>query len=360
MNRIWGNYRMEVDEDIPEYFDKKINTKPTLFIMGVGFDKRMCDCLNIVREKCSNLTVWKIGYNESDDSPSKEYVKQIEENLRNLSKLTEKINVFDKTISMWHDDRYVAEINTVKLIQQNKNEIDCFSEIIIDVSAIPQAIYICMINKIIETYLGQKEIFIMVSENYQTDMNTVPVELDEFAHDVLGFISGALSNNTRTIWFPVLGEVDDVQLQKYYDFLKLDGKNIDEICPVVPFPSVDVRRSDKILIAYRKKLFSQWEIEKKNIVYASETNPFLLYGKICEVADHYSLVLEPIGKCKFVFSSITSKLMSIGTILAACDLKRYNTVGFLNINNKGYKIEPENDMIINNKIYLLCLSDDGF
>lgn len=144
-----------------------------------------------------------------------------------------------------------------------------------------------------------------------------------------------------------------------------------EICPLVPFPSINERRADEILMKFRKQLFDTWKIEKKNIIYASETNPFQVYRRICETAEHYSNVLRPLNgdmqdktpSCRFVFTALTSKLMAIGTFLAAFNLKKENyIINIAGLYNRGYNIrESSREKRIaqsENEVYCLCLSDD--
>lgn len=368
MTLRWGDYKLIKDDEIDNYFTKtKIDKEKCLFIMGCGFDDRMCDGLEKLVRCNKDFDIWSISYNEGEDSPSKNYAEKSKANMEKFGMLTQHKNVVQKNIDMWVKDengeRYVAEINTNIMVKNNISEFEKYSDIIIDISAMPQAIYICLVSRVILSFIDSKKIFVMINENYRTDMTTIAIESDEFAHDIHGFIgTSVMSDDVHIVWFPVLGETNKILLQKYYDYLTSEGKNIDEICPVVPYPSVDAKRADKIIKEYRKQLFSQWEIDKKNIVYASENNPFQIYRKLYNSAEHYSNVLKPIGKCKFVFSTITSKIMTVGTLLAAIELKEKGfNIGFLNIKNKGYTINVSSEEVnVNNRMYCLCLSDDGF
>ncbi|MEO5563052.1 MAG: hypothetical protein ABIR18_06440, partial [Chitinophagaceae bacterium] len=49
--------------------------------------------------------------------------------------------------------------------------------------------------------------------------------------------------------------------------------------------------------------------------------------------------------CKAVLSTFSSKLLSIGTLLAAYELKKKDIgVGVLNVDSHGYKIDPDADL----------------
>ncbi len=360
----WQNYSMLTDDKIPEYFkENSFGQQRNLFILGEGFDSRMCIGLKTIKEYLHDLTIYKIHYAESKDSQSKLYEDLIESNLKEYCTLVNGFKTLEYNLKMWMGDseeRYVAEIEATRFVKDNYDLFNEFNNIIIDISALPQSIYYPLLIKLCKDWLDKKRIYLIACENYMTDMNTLPVELAETAHQMHGFMgTGNPANEECVVWFPVLGEINPNILQKYYDYLQRTYHKIDEICPVVPFPSVDVRRLDKIVDGYRKLLFSQWQIEKENLIYVAENNSFQVYRKLYETAQHYDKVMTPIGKCRFVFSTITSKLMGIGALLAAMELKNNNfSVEFLNISNKGYRLANSTDKLFS-KVYCLCLSDNG-
>lgn len=360
----WSNYTILTDEMITDYFyEHDFENKKSLYILGEGFDERMCVGLSRIQEYLNNTTVWKIHYSETKDSQSKLYSDLIEKNLLEYEKLVSNIETKDFNIDMWTEgieERFIAEIMAAKFIKDHSEEIGQYENIIIDISALPQSIYYPLLKRLCQDWLFSKEIYIFAGENYMTDMDTMPVELAETAHQMHGFGEGNLPNDDCiVIWFPVLGEINAPSLQKYYDYLNRTYSKIDEICPVLPFPSVDIRRLDMVIDGYRKLIFSQWEIEKRNLIYVAENNPFQVYRMLYETAEHYSKVIEPIGKCRFVFSTITSKLMGIGAFLSAIALRENGyRVDFLNISNKGYRLK-EGRKILLSKLYCLCLTDTG-
>ena len=186
-------------------------------------------------------------------------------------------------------------------------------------------------------------------------MRIEPKQTEESAHEIHGYTSPSDGIDGVLIWYPIIGERNIRYLDKFYIYLRSHSQEIDEICPVVPFPAVNIRRADDILSEYSKKLFDDWRIDKKNIIYASETNPLLISKNLFSISENYARALKPLGDCKFVFSAITSKLMTIGMLLAAFDLKSqgYN-VSILGISNKGYTIENAKENPIQNR--LICLA----
>jgi len=115
----------------------------------------------------------------------------------------------------------------------------------------------------------------------------------------------------------------------------------DEICPVLPFPSLDPRRSDNLVLEYRDLLFDRLRIEPRNFIYVSERNPFDVYRQIQRTIHHYREVhrevLGPLGGCKTVLSALSTKLLSVGALLVAYELKQAKVdVGIAYVGSQGY------------------------
>ena len=117
------------------------------------------------------------------------------------------------------------------------------------------------------------------------------------------------------MWFPLLGENQRVQLARIYDLI-----NPAEICPLLPSPSMDPRRGDNLVIEYRELLFDRLRVETRNFIFASETNAFEAYRQLRRAILHYAEALEPFGGSNAVISANSSKLLSVGALLAAYEL----------------------------------------
>jgi hypothetical protein len=160
--------------------------------------------------------------------------------------------------------------------------------------------------------------------------------VDETATYVYPFSGGLEMEATAEqpkIWIPILGEGQETQLERIYNLIDVP----DEICPVLPFPSLDPRRGDNLVLEYRDLLFDRLRLEPRNFINASERNPFEVYRQIRRTILHYREALGPLGGCKTVLSALSTKLLSVGALLVAYELKQAKIdVGIAHVGSQGY------------------------
>lgn len=137
--------------------------------------------------------------------------------------------------------------------------------------------------------------------------------------------------------FQFFGEGKNEQLIRLYDHVRPD-----EVCPVFPSPSVNPRRADNLVRQYRELLFDRLRVEPLNFIYASEWNPFEVYRQVCRTIERYNSALDALGKCKVVVSALSSKLFSVGALLAAYEAKRKGfMIGISHVETHGYRIHGD-------------------
>ena len=110
----------------------------------------------------------------------------------------------------------------------------------------------------------------------------------------------------------VLGENQGEHLQKIAEYHRPQV-----VAPVIPFPASSPRRGDDLLLEYRSLIFETWDVDPSDIIFADEQNPFDVYAKLCAFASDYEESLSPIGTTQMIVSSHSSKLHSLGVLLAA-------------------------------------------
>lgn len=331
----------------------KDGQRKALFILGKGFDPRMNIAINRLIECCPNLSIetWLIEFNEGIASSSNKYEPYVKENLAELEKqLSGKVK-HSKHINVWDSkskikrkrigDRQAAQILL------SFDQISIFTDIIIDISALPRGIYFSLVGKFltfIDNYATRSvpNFFVIVSENAKIDMIIKEKEIDEdvgYLHGFGGNLELASEADEPVIWFPILGEDKAEHLEKAYSFIRPN-----EICPVLPFPSKNPRRSDSLIIDYHQLLFGKLSIEPQNLMYVPEQNPFEAYIRLTNAIRNYNISLKELNGCKAVISTFSSKLLSIGSLLCAYELMNEIGVGILNVDAQDYTIESIDEL----------------
>jgi hypothetical protein len=344
----WKDYFIANGDDFLAFWKEYLfnKSKNILFIMGLGFDPRMC----IIYEKIINVggsgsrDCMIINFQEATGSSSYDYMDLMNTNNLKLKKIipSDSKLIERKIIMISQDNKRVGSRNALKIVD-NIDEIKDYNDIIIDISALPRSLYFPLIGKIlyeIDAYKNIKKInlHVVVSENIKIDESISDQGIDEYAEYLPGFTSSLNSvaiENIPKIWIPILGENQDVQLVRLYN--KIEPK---EICPMIPLSNVESRRGDKLLIKYRTFFFDNLRVDPKNLLYADEQNPFQVYRVLYRTIKHYNDVLRPLGGCQIVITASSSKLISIGALLAAYELKN-NNVGIANVDTQGYSIQQD-------------------
>lgn len=111
---------------------------------------------------------------------------------------------------------------------------------------------------------------------------------------------------------------------------------------MLPSPSRDPRRADEIVIQYHSMLFDQHQLDGRSFLYVSEQNPFEVYRRLRAAIQRYDQVFELLGGCRIALSPLSSKLMSLGALLVAYELKSSGSgIGIAHIESQGYVLSAE-------------------
>lgn len=356
IKKRWNPYVLLQGDKVAELWKTHLTArdKKVLYILGQGFDVRMNLGLKSLLDNCPSVDAdfWIIKYDEGRDSSSHAYQDLIDENITELNDLLKGKNLIQKNIKLWNSTgrkkRRIGDREAANLIA-DYNDISSYTDIIVDISAIPRGVYFSLIGKLlslIDHYAdGKINLLVCVAENAEIDKRTQESATDEDIHYLHGFggeieLAGELEK--PLIWFPILGENKVLHVNRAFEKVIEAKSRFYEICPTFPFPSKNPRRSDEILIEYHELLFDVLGIEPQNIMYVSEQNPFEAYIKLSDAVNNYQDSLKVINGCKAALSTFSSKLLSIGTLLTAYEDR--NNIGILNVDSQGYIIDDKNEV----------------
>lgn len=347
----WQNYVMESGAQLDQFWQLHLAAqRDLLLILGRGFDPRMCLGLRTVLAAGGGgkRDVWVVDFDEGLASPSKTYEPLVQANWSELQQLVSGKGVVDeKRLRMWSNDgRRVGSRSAAGLVAAIGDLVG-YSDIVLDVSALPRAIFFPLIAKLLHLLdegpwldgeVRPPNLHVLVAENAKLDFRIRDEGIDETAAYVHPFGGGLEMEATADhpkVWIPVLGERQHAQLERIYDLVMPD-----EIAPVLPSPSVNPRRADDLLLEYRELLFDRLRVEPGNFIFAAERNPFEVYRQIRRAILHYKEALEPLGGCRAVLSALSTKLLSVGALLVAYELKRSKVeVGIAHVECQGYSLE---------------------
>lgn len=356
----WNPYVQLRGTATSDFFAKHFSNsgRKLLFILGKGFDIRM----NLVLEKliesapAVNIKCLLIQFDEGNNSNSHKYKDLVNNNMSEFGQLISIENIEVKNISLMSgsskNKKRIGDKQAATQIIKNFDELAEYTDVIVDISALPRGVYSSLIGKILSIVEAKSDrninLYVAVAENAEVDMKIQEYGSDNDLNYLYGFGGGielSAEIEQPLIWFPILGENKVEHVRKAFNHIIRSQNRPYEICPVLPFPAKNLRRVDSLIIEYHNFLFDELAIESKNIIYVPEQNPFEAYIRLNNAIKNYNESLNPLNGCKCVISNFSSKLLSIGSILSAHELRSEVGVGILNVDSEGYTINNVEEII---------------
>lgn len=347
----WLNYVLRGGTSFEPFWRSFLSaaTRDLLVVVGRGFDPRMTNAVSTVLSLGGDglRHCILVEYNEGENSPSRKHDNSIGANARAIEELFKnRGELATKQIRMWSDDgrRRVGSRGAAGVFA-SAEAIESYTDILVDVSALPRSLYMPMLARLLDLVDQMPEVkrpnlHAVVGDNPALDQLIVAEGLSDDASYLHGFESGIeqeATADTPKIWMPILGEGKIGHFERINDLIVPD-----EIAPILPFPCANPRRTDDLILEYRSYLFDVLRIEPTNFIYVPEQNPFGVYREIVSAIRHYTDALSALGRCKIVISALSSKLLSLGALLAAYDLKQADyPVGIAHVHADGYTMTGE-------------------
>jgi hypothetical protein len=355
----WHDYVLERGDRLSQLWVDHFTTgesKP-LFVMAKSFDPRSCTALEQLLESkaLQNFDVRMLHYNSGDEQIiDEDLVARAADNFSQIEKLVASVGTIE-AIELKTDSEGQRRntSSSAKDVFQTYSDIKSYSDIIVDISGMPRSVFFPLVARLLSVIDSSPEentinLFVVVSEDPNVDEAIKHEGVDSFA-ELLPFFRGtserASGIDLPTVWLPILGENRIVQLEVIEN--EINSKHL-EIWPILPSPSRDPRRGDNLFIEYQKYLLDNHRIDPRSFIHASEENPFEVYRQLYRATEECRSTLKPLAGaegagCHIVFSALSSKLMSLGTLLAAYDLKTRESnkidVGIAHVGCNNYRLE---------------------
>jgi hypothetical protein len=334
----WDPYQLCAGRDFDAFWADllKDGKRKMLFLVGRGFDARATAVPGRILGlgEVGTLHGWILRYRNGQQE-TENTQKRIAANVAGFGKIFG-ADLAEIEIKMRGAGNSNVTSRNTRTAVSRRDELAQYTDVIIDISAMPRTVALTAIAQLIALLdeIAQKggpsvNLHVVVAESVSADRGHTSGSLSDTVTSLVGF-SGQLTSessaNVPRVWFPVLGEGQAARLERIR--AELDP---DEICPTIPFPSRDPRRGDRLIEEYRQLLFDDFRVEPTNILYASEYNPFEAYRQLYGAIDRYRDALRELGGCKVFVSPLSSKLLSVGALLACYD-HRANAGGLDRVN----------------------------
>jgi hypothetical protein len=355
----WENYFLKSGSTFSPFWRSYLceSNRDILFIMGMGFDPRTnvgIKTIYSIKSQGLKSTVILRYYKQTEDIGNQNH-PLVQKHLMELTDFLNSEALTDFTerniIQRSEDNKSIASISATQSF--NEDDLKNYSDIIVDISAMPRGIFLPLINKLMIVIsdwnstcdsLNKKNLHVIVTENPDLDakiQDRGEAEDGIFIHGI-SVTDTAKTKSHKEVWIALIGEGQT----KQYDIIR---KDIDpaEICPVLPFPSKDLKRTDKLIIEYQDLLFNDGSFDPKNIIYAHEENPFQVYRLMRKAIIRYDESLSILSGCKIIVSVFSSKLLTIGAFLAVYEARvNGKNAGIKHVESLGYEFEKnaENEM----------------
>jgi hypothetical protein len=344
----WQHYVLLREERLRRFWQNHVarGQRSLLFVLGWGFDPRMCLGVQLVLASGGTgaRDVLALELREGAASPSLTHQNLISRNWTELQALVQgrgKISV--RPIEFWSAERRRVSSQSARDLFSSAGSFAGYTDLVVDISAMPRSIYFPLLARILyfldnapPSEAPPVNLHVLVAEDPALDAGIQEEGIDKEAEFMASFGGGFDQEATQTpkVWIPLMGEHRTTQFDRIHE--RVDPG---EVCPVLPSPSRNPRRGDDIIIECQRVLFDELRLDPRQFLYASEQNPFEVYRQLRTAVLHYGEVFKLLGGCKVALSTLSSKLMSLGALLVAYELKQANfDIGVAHIECQGYTI----------------------
>lgn len=367
MSRRWENYILRSGSDSVGFWSEflSLRERKVLYVLGHGFDPRMCEGLAMVLAQGSAGTrdVLLIAYE------GQQHLSEFEENAvrKNRSRLDDLVNgrgAIEEVAIRLRDDRrrFVGAFEIADALRTW--HFSSYDDVIIDVSSTPRTVALTVLATVLnqaDTLRNSGEsapnVHVISVESTDIDRAIRQVGIDDTVTMLPYFVAEIDSESSASqprVWFPILGEGKAERLSTLHDFIQPS-----EISPVLPSPTADPYRGDRLISEYRRVLFDELQVDARNVVYAAESNPFECYRQLHHSIKGYWETLKILGGCKPIISPLSSRLLSVGAFLAAYELRDENIkVGLAYLETHNYGLESVDMTKVDSVIHSLCIAGE--
>jgi hypothetical protein len=339
---LWNHYVFRRGPDVHDMWDTLFTNRSVrlLYVAGRGFDTR---AQAVMSEFVENLKLTGARVERAELLLVRFTGYQLDEALRqqtetNTAALTETFRPLGghRIVSIGPSAEGEDDLTATNALRLGADEVlgavTDQTDIVLDVSTLPRVAYLALLTGLLEKLIPNKaspdalwangvNLQVLVAEDAWLDGQ---IRSEDPSNDLVlipGFSSALHAESVQDwplVWFPILGENRVSQLERV---LASGIPELAEICPVLPHPSKQPRRADRLLVEYKRPLFDSRQTPIGNVMYAHEANPFEAYRQLLGAMERYRTSLSILGGCRLVVTPLASKLMTLGAGLACFEMR---------------------------------------
>ncbi len=335
---LWNRYVFRRGDDVHELWDEFFARRPLrlLYITGSGFDPRaeavLESLLSSLKTSGHVVSHAKMLLLELDGYKLDQHLQELTKSFSySLEQLFREVGTTTRVPFGLKSDVGTPASTTLRAnTKAVLEEIADYTDVVLDVSSLPRTMYLSLLTAILQKLMGPGKSLqaggvnfqVLAGEDATLDGAIVPTEPSNDLVIIPGFSAALHAESVQDwpmVWFPILGEHRESQLRKILQSAIIP--NDAEICPILPHPSTDPRRADRLLLEYREALFDSTRTPMSNILYVHESNPFEAYRQLLTTMKRYRNSMAILGGCRLVVTPLGSKLVTLGAGMACFEMQ---------------------------------------
>tara|TARA_R110000782_G_scaffold265178_1_gene358739 strand:- start:9328 stop:10425 length:1098 start_codon:yes stop_codon:yes gene_type:complete len=349
MRRHWDNCITNFDDAVGEFVGDYFATtsRRVLLVAAAGFDPRSQRVAQLLAHTLGNR-LSAVFIREERPGAADELIEKANQNETDLKAIVPdavilKVDVFANDGAPVGGTRIVSQLGECPVA-------DDVTDVILDLSALSIGIGFPAAKMLLEDCEGasNRAFHLMIVSNPEMDdqISNIP---SSRAGPVKGFSPPVEGDEQELaqIWIPQLSRGHTSALTQIGAAIGRFYK----ICPLLPFPARNPRRTDDLLSEYRAALVDEWEVDPRDIVYASERNPLDCYRTLSTLKTRFDRTMKGTYEPRMVLSPIGSKVLAAGALMAA--IEHDMAVHYLETENYFIRPDPIPDGLPEMMVHLI-------
>ncbi|REJ91758.1 MAG: hypothetical protein DWQ35_13720 [Planctomycetota bacterium] len=324
-------------EEVAENFIREFfsdNNRTVFLITAAGFDPRSCEIpdrlLAAGHERIHGLVL------REERLEGLELMPLADEHASKLTGSSD--NFVVERVPLFADDGAVVGGRHVATLLSQR-DLAQYTDIVVDFSALSIGIAFPAVRYLLEAIdsgaaATLPNLHIAVIDEPWTDSEIQSIASNKAApiHGFSGVSGIDRAQDSARLWMPQLGRGQDLHavLELIHQAVRPHA-----VCPILPFPSTDIRFTDELIWRFRTELENTWRVDDRDVVFAHENQPLDLYRSVLRIHEVRERVFCDVGGSMTVLSPTGRKMLAIGAMLAAIE----KDFPVMHVESVGYSVD---------------------